>query len=235
MLSRRPASLQGWRPIWHNSPRRIGIATVALRLRDGMLDMDAHRGFPTPWASLTHFSGLSRTLPHSPFFNQYFLGGRDSTQPHEIDLCISHFLFVRRTLFDAIGPWDEDFFLYGEDVDFCYRTKAAGYKIMYLPQFTVTHYKGASVGVRKQSSEIADLLWPQPSCAPPNFPQKPCCFLSKTSPATLSVGGQFLDSNGDSSVGNSAPAPGQGTAVQAVAAQRCQKTLRYLTDSQSTV
>ena len=133
----------------------VGIATAALRLRDGTLDMDAHRGFPTPWASLTHFSGLSRLLPHSPFFNQYFLGGRDLTQPHEIDLCISHFLFVRRTLFDVIGPWDEDFFLYGEDVDLCYRTKAAGYKIMYLPQFTVIHYKGASVGVRKQSSDIS--------------------------------------------------------------------------------
>lgn len=133
----------------------VGIATAALRLRDGTLDMDAHRGFPTPWASLSHFSGLSRLLPRSPFFNQYFLGGRDLTQPHEIDLCISHFLFVRRTLFDTIGQWDEDFFLYGEDVDFCYRAKAAGYKIMYLPQFTVTHYKGASVGVRKQSSDIS--------------------------------------------------------------------------------
>lgn len=133
----------------------VGIATAALRLRDGSLDLDAHRGFPTPWASLSHFSGLSRLFPQSPFFNQYFLGGRDLTQPHEIDLCISHFLFVRRSLFAVVGQWDEDFFLYGEDVDFCYRAKAAGYQIMYLPQFTVTHYKGASVGVRKQTSDIS--------------------------------------------------------------------------------
>lgn len=133
----------------------VGVATAALRLRDGALDMDAHRGFPTPWASLTHFSGLNKLFPTSPLFNQYFLGDRDLTQPHEIDLCISHFLFARRSLFDVVGKWDEDFFLYGEDVDFCYRTKAAGYKIMYLPQFTVTHYKGASVGVRKQTSDIS--------------------------------------------------------------------------------
>lgn len=133
----------------------VGIATAALRLRDGTLDMDAHRGFPTPWASLTHFSGLGKLFPKSSLLNQYFLGACDLMQPHEIDLCISHFLFTRRSLFAVIGKWDEDFFLYGEDVDFCYRTKAAGYKIMYLPHFTVIHYKGASVGVRKQTSDIA--------------------------------------------------------------------------------
>lgn len=134
---------------------QVGIATAELRLRDGTLDMDAHRGFPTPWASLTHFSGLSRLFPNVPLLNQYFLGGRKLTQPHEIDLCISHFLFARRSLFAVIGKWDEDFFLYGEDVDLCYRAKAAGYQIMYLPQFTVIHFKGASVGVRKQTSDIA--------------------------------------------------------------------------------
>lgn len=133
----------------------VGVATAELRMRDGNLDMDAHRGFPTPWASLTHFSGLNRLFPRSALWNQYFLGDRDLTQPHEIDLCISHFLFAPRSLFDVVGQWDEDFFLYGEDVDFCYRVKAAGYKIMYLPQFTVTHYKGASVGVRKQTSDIS--------------------------------------------------------------------------------
>lgn len=133
----------------------VGIATAELRLRDGTLDMDAHRGFPTPWASLTHFSGLGKLFPRSALFSQYFLGSRDLSQPHEIDLCISHFLFTRRSLFAVVGKWDEDFFLYGEDVDFCYRVKAAGYKIMYLPHFTVTHYKGASVGVRKQTSDIA--------------------------------------------------------------------------------
>ncbi|MCE7986052.1 MAG: glycosyltransferase family 2 protein [Caldilinea sp. CFX5] len=133
----------------------VGIATAELRMRDGNLDMDAHRGFPTPWASLTHFSGLNRLFPRSARLNQYFLGDRDLNQPHEIDLCISHFLFTPRSLFAVVGKWDEDFFLYGEDVDFCYRVKAAGYKIMYLPQFTVTHYKGASVGVRKQTSDIS--------------------------------------------------------------------------------
>ena len=146
--------IQGMAGLMVRDPQ-IGIATAALRLRDGTLDMDAHRGFPTPWASLTHFSGLNKLFPRSRWFNQYFLGDQNLDQPHEIDLCISHFLMARRSLFAEIGPWDEEFFLYGEDVDLCYRTKAAGYKIMYLPQFTVVHYKGASVGVRSQTSDIS--------------------------------------------------------------------------------
>ncbi len=135
--------------------QQVGIATAQLRLRDGTLDMDAHRGFPTPWASLTHFSGLNKLFPHSPRFNQYFLGGQKLDEPHAIDLCISHFMLIRRAMLEKIGGWDEDFFLYGEDVDLCYRMKAAGYAVMYLPQFTVLHYKGASVGVRKQTSDLS--------------------------------------------------------------------------------
>jgi GT2 family glycosyltransferase len=133
----------------------VGIATAKLVLRDGRIDWDAHRGFPTPWAALTHFTGLNRLFPRSKIFNRYFLGDKDLAEPHEIDLCISHFMFVRKEIFSVIGPWDEDFFLYGEDVDLCYRTKAAGYKVMYLPQFQVVHYKGASVGVRQQTQDVS--------------------------------------------------------------------------------
>ena len=132
----------------------VGICTAKLVLRDGSLDQDAHRGFPIPWAALTHFSKLNKFFPRSKIFNQYFLGYKNFDEPHEIDLCISHFMFVRRKVFEDIGTWDEDFFVYGEDVDFCYRTKEAGWKIMYLPQFEVLHYKGAGVGIRKETKDI---------------------------------------------------------------------------------
>lgn len=133
----------------------VAIATAALRLRDSSPDPDAHRGFPTPWASLTHFTRLNKLFPRSPRFNGYFLGHLPLETPHEIDMCISHFMFVRRSLFADIGPWDEAYFLYGEDVDLCYRAKAAGYKVMYLPQFQALHYKGASIGIRDQSADIS--------------------------------------------------------------------------------
>lgn len=132
----------------------VGIATVKLVLRDGRIDMDAHRGFPTPWAALTHFLGLNTLFPKSKIFNQYFLGYMDMNIEHEIDMCIAHFMFIRREVFDSVGRWDETFFLYGEDVDFSYRVKKKGWKIMYLPQLDSIHYKGLSVGVRKETADI---------------------------------------------------------------------------------
>lgn len=133
----------------------VGIATAKLVTRDGKLDRDAHRGFPTPWASFTHFSGLEKIYPYSPKFNQYFLGNRLRCEcAHEIDLCISHFMMVRRKVFEDIKGWDEEFFVFGEDVDFCYRTKQAGWKIMYVPEFSVVHFKGSGIGIRKESKDI---------------------------------------------------------------------------------
>lgn len=133
---------------------QVGVATAKLELRDGSLDMDAHRGFPTPLAAITHFTKLNKLFPHSKIFNQYFLGYKNLNEPHEIDLCISHFMLIKREVFNTIGRWDEDYFVYGEDVDFCYRVKEAGFKIMYLPQFKVLHYKGATVGIRKETRDI---------------------------------------------------------------------------------
>ncbi len=134
---------------------KVGVATSKLVLRDGNLDMDAHRGFPTPWASFCHFSGLNKIFPNSSFFNKYFLAGNNMQEPHEIDLCISHMMLIKREVFFDLKQWDEDFFVYGEDVDFCYRAKQAGWKIMYLPQWETLHYKGSSVGVRKESADLS--------------------------------------------------------------------------------
>lgn len=131
-----------------------GIATAKMVLRSGSLDMDAHRGFPTPWTALTHLIGLDRLFPKSLIFNRYFLGWSDMGKPHEIDLCISHFMLVKKEVFNKVGLWDEDFFVYGEDVDFCWRVKQAGLKIFYLPQFECLHYKGVSVGIREESSDV---------------------------------------------------------------------------------
>lgn len=136
------------------SNQSAGIATAKMVLRDGSYDLDAHRGFPTPWAAFAHFSGLGRLFPKSKIFNKYFLGWQDLSKPHEIDLCISHFMMVKKEVFEKTGLWDEDFFVYGEDVDFCWRTKQAGFKIYYLPQFECLHYKGVGVGIRKESSDV---------------------------------------------------------------------------------
>lgn len=136
--------------------RNDSIALVTPRLvdREGNLDLDAHRGFPTPWTALSHFVGLGKFFPKTKLFNSYFLGYKDMTVVHEIDACISHFMLVKRVAIESIGGWDEDFFVYGEDIDFCYRLKQKSYKIMYVPEFEVLHYKGTTVGVRKNTSNM---------------------------------------------------------------------------------
>lgn len=131
----------------------VGICTPKLILRDGSLDMDAHRGLSTPWSSLTHWFFLDRIFSKSAVFNQYYLGYKDFNVPHEIDVCISHFMFVRKKAHDEVGKWDERYFLFGEDLDFCYRIQQAGYKIIYLSNVSVIHYKGAGVG-RKSTKDL---------------------------------------------------------------------------------
>ncbi len=133
---------------------KVGIATCRILLRDGSLDKDSHRGFPTPWAALTHFSKLDKIFAKSKLFGSYYQSYKDLSRAHEIDACISHYMFARKDIFKDIGGWDEDFFVYGEDIDLCYRVKSAGWQIMYLPQFEVIHYKGASVGLRKETQDI---------------------------------------------------------------------------------
>jgi len=132
----------------------VGAAVCKLVLGDGSLDMDAHRAFPTPWLALSRILGLGKLFPKSRIFNGYFMPGEDMSQPHEIDLCTSHFMLVRREVLDEIGGFDEDFVLYGEDVGVCYRIKKAEWKIMYLPRWKARHLKGGSVGIRKTTRKL---------------------------------------------------------------------------------
>jgi len=124
----------------------VGLTTCKIILRNGNLDMDSHRAFPTPWNSFLYFTKLNP--------KKYFLQGEDFSKPHEIDACISHFMFARKKAFESINGFDKDYFVYGEDIDFCYRLKKNNWKIMYLPQVKATHYKGVSVGLRKESKDI---------------------------------------------------------------------------------
>ncbi len=135
----------------------VGIATVKLFTRDGKIDLDAHRSFPTPWVAITHLLYLDRIFPKSKLFNKYFMGYEDFNTSHEIDVCISHFMFVRPEIHKKVGKWNEEYWLYGEDVDFCYRVKLAGYKVMYLGNMKVLHYKGASIG-RGTSEDIDNAI-----------------------------------------------------------------------------
>jgi len=137
-----------------NNHPQVGGLTVRLVLPSGQLDPDNHRGFPTPWASLCHFTGLNRLFPHSPRFNQYFQSYLDLSQTHRVEVTAGSYLLMPMALYRELGGWDEQYFFYGEDIDLCYRINSAGYEIIYFPEVEVIHYKGASSGFKKESAGL---------------------------------------------------------------------------------
>lgn len=123
---------------------RVGVATCRVELPDGKLDLACHRGFPTPWASFTYFLGLEKLFPKSRIFGQYHQTFKDLNTIHEIDSPTGAFYLVRRLVADEVGMLDEDYFMYGEDLDWSYRIKKAGWKIMYVSDVKITHFKKQS-------------------------------------------------------------------------------------------
>lgn len=133
----------------------IGASTPKTMLFSGGMDPDCHRSFPTPWASICYFSGLEKLFPKSKLFGQYHKSYLNLNKAHEIDAGFGTFMFVRKKALDQVGGWDEKYFFYGEDLDFCYRIKKAGWKVMFYPEPLVTHHKGASSGLRRESKDVA--------------------------------------------------------------------------------
>ncbi len=131
-----------------------GALTPKTILFSGGMDPDCHRGFPTPWASLTYFLGLEKLFPKTRLFGQYHQLYKDLDKIHEIDAGFGTYLLTRKKIIDQLGGWDENYFFYGEDLDLFYRIKQAGWKVIFYPEPLVTHYKGASSGLRKESKEM---------------------------------------------------------------------------------
>ncbi len=122
----------------------MGASGCKIILPDGSLDKACKRGFPTPSASFYYAFGLSKLFPNEPRFNQYQLGYLDPDQEYPVDCLVGAFMLVRRETIEQVGGLDETFFMYGEDIDWCYRIKQAGWGIHYYPRTTIVHYKGGS-------------------------------------------------------------------------------------------
>lgn len=133
--------------------RDAGASTCKVVMPNGEIDDATHRGFPTPWNAFTHFSGISKIFPKSTFLNGYYLGWKNIDQVHQIDALSGAFMLVRREAGEDVGWWDEDYFFYGEDIDFCFMLKQKGWKIYYVPTVSILHHKGVSSGIKKISKE----------------------------------------------------------------------------------
>lgn len=127
-----------------DSRPEMGIAGPKLMLPDGSLDKACRRGFPTPVVSFYHFSGLAKLFPKSPRFARYNMTFADPDQELEVDSVVGAYMQIRREAIEAVGLMDETFFMYGEDLDWAYRVKAAGWKVFYYPHVTVQHVKRAA-------------------------------------------------------------------------------------------
>lgn len=122
----------------------LGAAGPRLILPDGSLDKACRRAFPSPMSFVYRGLGLSKLFPHHPRFGQYNLSFLPEDQETEVDSVVGAFMLVRREALEITGLLDESFFMYGEDLDWAFRIKQAGWKIWYYPHVTVYHHKGAA-------------------------------------------------------------------------------------------
>lgn len=124
----------------------VGVSTCKVVFGNGKIDLTAHRGFPTPWASFKYYFLKDDSL--------YHLSRQDLDTTHEVDALSGSFLLTRKSVLDKVGLFDEDYFMYAEDIDLCWRIKQAGFKVMYVPQVKIVHYKGVSSGLKKHTQTI---------------------------------------------------------------------------------
>jgi GT2 family glycosyltransferase len=121
-----------------------GAVGPRLSLPDGRLDPDARRAFPTPGSLFYQTVGLSRLLPRSPRFGRYNMGHLPDDEVHEMDAGTAACLMLRKSALDRVGFFDPRYFMFGEDLDLCYRLKLGGWKVFYLPTASATHNVRAS-------------------------------------------------------------------------------------------
>lgn len=121
-----------------------GVVGPRLLLPDGSLDLACRRSFPTPEVSFYRMLGLARLFPRSPRFARYNLTYLDPGVETEVDAVVGACMLLRASVIAEVGLLDEQFFMYGEDLDWCYRIKQYGWRIVYYPRVIVHHHKRAS-------------------------------------------------------------------------------------------
>jgi N-acetylglucosaminyl-diphospho-decaprenol L-rhamnosyltransferase len=122
---------------------RAGFVAPRLLNPDGSLQPSV-RAFPTPWRLATEYLFLRKLAPRSRALNAFYGAGFRHDEVREIDFAKAAGFLLRRTAFDEVGPFDEDFFLFSEETDWCYRLREAGWKSFFYPGAEIVHVGGAS-------------------------------------------------------------------------------------------
>lgn len=122
---------------------RAGAVGVRMLKTDGTDAMESRRGIPTPMTSLYKMVGLCAAFPQHRRFGKYYMGYLPWDEPGQIEIVSGAFSMLRKAALDEVGLLDEDFFMYGEDIDLSYRVLKGGWENWYLP-VEILHYKGES-------------------------------------------------------------------------------------------
>jgi N-acetylglucosaminyl-diphospho-decaprenol L-rhamnosyltransferase len=123
----------------------LGLISPRLELADGTMDLACRRSIPTLWDGFGRASGLATAFPRTALFAGYNLTHLPADGTHEVGAINGAFLLGRREVFEKTGQFDEQFFMYGDDLDLCIRVARAGYRIVYDGRVRLTHLKGLSV------------------------------------------------------------------------------------------
>ncbi len=127
------------------SNKDVGVIGCKVLDADGKLQLASRRNFPAPLVVLPKLLGLHKLFPGSKLFGQYNQTHIDPDKIQEVDAVSGACLMFPRQMLKIVGEFDERFFMYFEDTDFCYRVKQAGYKVIYNPSTQIIHYKGESL------------------------------------------------------------------------------------------
>ena len=120
-----------------------GAVGVRMLNATGKRAMESRRGLPTPMVSFFKMLGFCNRWPHHRLFGKYYMGYLPWDEPSQIEVVSGAYCMLRRKALDEVGLLDEDFFMYGEDIDLSYRVLKGGYHNYYLP-VDILHYKGES-------------------------------------------------------------------------------------------
>jgi GT2 family glycosyltransferase len=141
---------------WMRSRPKCGAIGARMMDGNGVFLPESKRAFPTPWVSFCKIFGLSKLFPRSPWFAKYHLRYLSDEEPQCIDILSGAYMLCRTNVLQQLGGFDEDFFMYGEDIDLSYRIVKAGYENWFLPT-PMVHYKGEST--RKDSMRYVKVFY----------------------------------------------------------------------------
>ena len=121
-----------------------GLAGCKILSPDGTFQLPCRRSFPTPWVAFTKVFGLSSLFPGSKLFGRYNLTYLSPDETYDVDAVSGSFMMITREAYEEVGGLDESFFMYGEDLDWCYRVTKAGFRVYYVHSTKIVHFKGES-------------------------------------------------------------------------------------------